>query len=191
MREKAEPIWDGSSNMNPPEISFWGLVKEDFITHECEWLSQGFAALFCHRFGNWRMGINSKLIRLPMSVLYRVLRKAVQIFCGIKLDYTVHVGRRVKLEHFGGMILGARRIGNDTIIRQNVTLGIRCLSDLSAKPTIEPGVSIGAGAVIIGDITIGMHSQVGPNAVVMDNVPPYSTVYAASSIVVAKNKQET
>jgi serine acetyltransferase/acyl-CoA synthetase (AMP-forming)/AMP-acid ligase II len=180
---KAAPLWDGSSNMNPSDIGFWGLVKEDYITHGRDLLSQGFFALFTHRFGNWRMSIKTKLFRAPMSLLYLLLIRMTQVFCGIKLDYTVHVGRRVKLEHFGGMILGARRIGDDTIIRQNTTFGIRDMTDLSAKPTIENGVNIGAGAVIVGDITVGRHSVIGPNCVITEDLPPFSVVSVSPCVV--------
>lgn len=181
--KKAEPLWDGSSNRNPSDLTFWALLKEDFITHERDFFSQGLFALFVHRLGNWRMGIKTKILRLPMTILYRVLRKMAQILCGIKLDYTVLLGRRVKLEHFGGMIIGARAIGDDTILRQNVTMGIRDMSDLSAKPTIEKGVNVGAGAVIVGDITVGRYSVIGPNSVVVDDVPPFSVVSAGITVV--------
>ncbi|MGH1485111.1 MAG: AMP-binding protein [Cellvibrionaceae bacterium] len=173
---KARPIWDGSSNMNPSGISFWALLKEDFVTHEKDFMSQGFFALFVNRFGNWRMGIKNKFLRAPLSLLYLLFIKIAQVFCGIKLDYTVHVGRRVKLEHFGGMILGARSIGDDTIIRQNTTFGIRDMTDLASKPTIEQGVNIGAGVVIVGDITVGRHSVIGPNCVITEDLPPFSVV---------------
>jgi len=180
---KAEPIWDGSSNRNPEGIGFWKLIKEDYVTHDREFFSQGLFAIFVNRFGNWRMGIGSKFLRVPMTLLYRLLRKMAQVFCGIKLDYTVHVGRRVKLEHFGGMILGARSIGDDTIIRQNTTCGIRDITDLSAKPTIENGVNIGAGVVIVGDIIIGRYSVIGPNCVITESLPPFSVVSSAPVIV--------
>lgn len=181
---KAPPIWKGDSNANPSDMSFWELIKEDFVTHDREWFSQGFFALFVNRFGNWRMGIKTKLLRVPMTLLYRLLIRIAQVFCGIKLDYTVHVGRRVKLEHFGGMILGARSIGDDVIIRQNTTFGIRDMTDLSAKPMIENGVNIGAGVVIVGNITIGRHSVIGPNCVVTEDLPPFSIVSAAPPSVV-------
>ena len=181
--KKAPPLWDGSSNRNPEGIGFFALLKEDYRTHDNEIFSQGLFALFVNRFGNWRMSIRTKLLRLPMTLLYCVLRKMAQIFCGIKLDYTVQVGRRVKLEHFGGMILGARRIGDDTIIRQNTTLGIRDVSDLSAKPIIEQGVNVGAGAVIVGDITVGRHSVIGPNCVITKSVPAFSVVSVGESVM--------
>lgn len=182
--DKAPPLWDGSSNRNPEGVGFFALLKEDLVTHENDWFSQGLFALFVHRFGNWRMGIRFRLLRFPMTLLYKFLRKWAQIFCGIKLDYTVHVGRRVKLEHFGGMILGARSIGDDVVVRQNTTFGIASMSDLSAKPIIENGVNIGAGAVIVGNITVGRHSVIGPNAVVDKDVPPFSIVSVADQTVV-------
>ena len=143
-RTGAPPLPDGSTNQNPDDLRFWALVAEDLRTNDGTLGSQGFWALFVHRFGNWRMGIKPRLLRMPFSLLYRVLRKMVQILCGIKLDYTVVVGRRVKLEHFGGMMLGARAIGDDTIIRQNTTFGIRTTEDLNAKPMIGSRVDIGA-----------------------------------------------
>jgi serine O-acetyltransferase len=182
-KSKAEPLWDGSSNMNPKNIGFWALIKEDFDTHHNDILAQGFFALFVHRLGNWRMSISFKLLRFPFSILYCILSKMTQVFCGIKLDYTVHVGRRVKIEHFGGMILGARSIGDDVVIRQNTTFGIRDTSDLSAKPIIESNVNIGAGVVIIGDITIGRGSKIAPNSVVVSDVPAFSTVYVKATVV--------
>lgn len=184
-KTQARPLLDGSSNMNPSDLSFWSLVREDYITHNRDLFSQGFFAIFVHRYGNWRMSVKYKLLRAPLSLLYRLLIKLTQISCGIDLDYSVPVGRRVKLEHFGGMILSARRIHDDVIIRQNTTLGIKDVSDLCAKPTIERGVSIGAGAVIVGDIVIGEYSKIGPNAVVINDVPAFSTVYVKPIVKLA------
>jgi serine O-acetyltransferase len=107
----------------------------------------------------------------------------------MKLDYTVKVGRRVKLEHFGGMILGARQIGDDVRIRQNTTFGIRSTDDLNAKPTIGNGVDIGVGAVIVGNITIGDNSVIGANSVVYTNIPRDSVVSGVPGKVVGKNKK--
>lgn len=172
----------GSTNENPKDLGFWALIKEDFVTHESDWLSQGFWAVFNHRFGNWRMG-QPKAIRIPLTVIYRFHRRLIQIFCGIKLDYTVKLGRRVKLEHFGGMILGAKAIGDDVTIRQNTTFGVKDLSNLQGKPKIEAGVNIGAGAVVVGDITVGRYSVLGPNVVVDRDVPPFSIVAAPESLI--------
>jgi len=168
-RLPAPPLSGGGTNANPKDIGFWALVREDLRTHDGDWAAQGFWTLFWHRFGNWRMGL-PKLARLPCSLLYRVMFKLCEIICGMKLSYNVPVGRRVRLDHFGGMVLGARAIGSDVILRQNTTLGIASTVDLNAKPTICDGVHVGAGAVIIGNITVGKGARIGANAVVTRDV---------------------
>ena len=186
---KAPPLPNGARDENPPGMSLFALWDEDFRTHDSCWGSQGFWALTVHRFGNWRMSVRSKLLRMPLTLGYRVLRKLVQIVCGIKLDYTVQVGRRVKIEHFGGMILGARSIGDDVIIRQNTTIGVRNVHDLNAKPAIGSRVDIGAGAVLVGNIRIGDDVVIGANAVVSFDVPDGARVRPArSELIVASDR---
>lgn len=167
---------DGSRNMNPEGIGFWALVAEDFRTHDRNLGAQGFWALFWHRFGNWRMGIRPRLLRAPMTLLYRVMSKLCEILCGISLPYTVIVGRRVILEHFGGMVLVADRIGDDVTIRQNTTFGIARTSEPQNRPAIGNRVDIGAGAVIVGAITVGDDAVIGANAVVVGDVAPGTVV---------------
>src|SRR4029079_8679113 len=137
--------------------------------------SQGFWAVALHRFGNWRMDVRPKLVRMPLSLLYKVLYKFVEWTCGISLNYPVKVGRRVHLWHHSGMILGARSIGDDVHIRQNTTFGVARRGDhRTMKPIIEDRVDIGCGAVIVGAITIGHDSQIGANAVVLKDVAHHS-----------------
>lgn len=170
-RSAAPPLHRGDCNANPHGIGFWALVAEDFRTHDSDWGSQGFWTLFWHRFGNWRMSIRWKVLRAPLTLIYRVMFKISEWLCGIKLSYNVPVGRRVRIDHFGGTILGARSIGSDVVIRQNVTLGLAGPEDPNAKPTISDGVSIGAGAVIVGAIMVGRDAVIGANAVVTKSVP--------------------
>ncbi|GIT89311.1 glycosyltransferase [Roseobacter sp. OBYS 0001] len=166
----------GYINTNPSEIGFLALVAEDFRTHESDFFSQGFWALFWHRFGNLRMSVRHKLVRAPLTLIYRITYKLSQWMGGIDLPFAVIVGRRVKLEHFGGMILVAERIGDDVIIRQNTTIGIASVADLQGRPSIGNGVDIGAGAVIIGRIHVGENAVIGANAVVCRDVAKGSTV---------------
>ena len=165
----------GVSNRNPEGIGFLALVAEDFRTQEEGLFSQGAWALFWHRFGNWRMSVRPKPLRLPLSVLYKVGRKLTQWFAGIDLPYTVNVGRRVRIEHFGGMILVARAIGDDVVIRQNTTFGIARTDRPRDWPIIGDGADIGTGAVILGRVTIGPGARIGANAVVLRDVPAGAT----------------
>lgn len=161
---------DGSQNRNPKGIGLRALIAEDFRTHGREYLSQGFWTLFWHRLGNARMDVRPRLLRIPLSVGYWTLQKVSEWFCGISLPYSVVVGRRVKIEHFGGIVLVARAIGDDVVIRQNTTFGIRSVNHIGEQPVIGDGVDIGVGAVILGSITIGKGAVVGANAVVLEDV---------------------
>lgn len=178
----------GKKNMNPEDIGFWKLVAEDFRTHDRDFVSQGFWTLFWHRFGNWRMSVRPRLLRAPLTLIYRTMAKLGQWLAGIDLPYTVVVGRRVKLEHFGGMILIAERIGNDVIIRQNTTFGIARLDNQSAWPVIGNRVEIGVGAVVIGAIQVGDGATIGANAVVTKDVPPGSVVGGIPARVLRKRE---
>ena len=174
----------GERNQNPPGLGLWALLREDLRTHDGKLMEQGFWAVAVHRFGNWRMGVRSRPLRLPFSLLYKFLYKWVEWTCGISLPYTVPVGRRVRLWHHGGMILHARRIGDDVHIRQNTTFGIARRDCLYALPTIEDRADIGCGAVILGEVTVGHDSVVGANAVVLKDVPPHSIAVGVPARVV-------
>lgn len=161
----------------PSEPGLWALIREDLSAHEGDWYRPGFRALLAYRFGVWRMSVNPKLLRAPLSVLYRwMFRRANQRY-GIELPYSASIGRRVVFEHQHGIVIhGSSAIGDDCIIRQGVTLGNRHLQRPFDAPTLGRGVSIGAGAVLLGAITVGDGAAVGANAVVLDDVEPGQTV---------------
>jgi serine O-acetyltransferase len=121
------------------------------------------------------MGVRPKLLRAPLSLLYRHYYRRVRNYYGIELPYSVRVGRRVVIEHQSGIVIhGATVIGDDCIIRQNCTLGIRRLDELTKAPRLGRGVDLGAGSVILGDVTIGDHAKIGANAVVLCDVPAHA-----------------
>lgn len=175
----------GDRNANPGGVGFCDLVAEDYRTHGNDWFSEGFWALFWHRFGNWRMGL-SKPLRIPMTLLYRIMFRWGARSTGIYLPYTVRVGRRVRLEHFGGMILVAQWIGDDVTIRQNTTFGIARLDGLQDRPVIEDGAEIGAGAVILGAVRVGAGAIVGANAVVRHDVDAETVVGGVPARLIGK-----
>ena len=185
----AAPVSRGERNLNPADIGFLALLREDLKTHDGGLFEQGYWAVAVHRFGNWRMGIRPKLLRAPFSLLYRFLFKWVQWTCGITLPYTVKLGRRVRIWHHGGMVLHAAAIGDDVHVRQNTTFGIARRDRLHELPTIEDRVDIGCGAVIIGKITIGHDSVIGANAVVTQDVPPHSLAAGVPAKIVKTLQQ--
>lgn len=131
----------GLTNANPPGLSLAALIAEDYATHGRDPFSQGFWALFWHRFGNWRMGIRNRSLRLPLTTLYFGGEKLTQWMGGIFLPYTVRIGRRVRIDHFGGMILVADKIGNGAMICANavVTRDVPAVTVVAGVPARQIG----------------------------------------------------
>lgn len=147
------------------------LLREDWHAHERDPWRQGIWVMFVYRFGQWRYGVRPALLRKPLSLAYRLLRTACQMLTGIELPCEARVGRRLRIEHFGGIIVsGDAVIGDDVVLRQGVTIGLKRTGERGA-PRIGDRVDIGAGAVILGPIRIGDDAVIGANAVVLRDVP--------------------
>ena len=156
---------------------FWQLWREDLSAHQGDWTRPGFRSVAVHRFGQWRMGIRPKLLRAPFSLIYRVLFRRCRNIYGIELPYSVHLGRRVIIEHQAGIVVhGSAVIGDDCILRQGVTIGNNGLNHPQDAPVIGKRVNIGAGAKILGPVCIGDDAVIGANAVVLHDVPAGTTV---------------
>jgi len=178
-----------SSEAEP--LGFWQQLKEDWEAHGRDWTKPGFRAVAVHRFGAWRMTIEPKLLRAPLSLLYRSLYRKIRNGYGIELPYTVQLGRRVVIEHQGAIVIhGYCHIGDDSIIRQGVTLGLRYLDRLFDAPKLGKRVNIGAGAVILGNVTIGDDANIGANAVVLSDVPPGATAVGIPAKVISSQRTE-
>jgi serine O-acetyltransferase len=146
-------------------------IRADLRSYRGNWGAQGFWVMLVYRFGRWRYGIRSGLLRKPFSLLYRVLYKLVQILTGIELPCEVQVGRNFVIDHFGGIIIsGYARFGDHCRIRNGVVVGLSRVEDPVA-PVIGNNVDIGAGAKLLGRITIGDNVLIGANAVVVRDVP--------------------
>jgi serine O-acetyltransferase len=118
------------------------------------------------------MTIRSKLVRAPFSVAYRMLFRYVRNHYGIELPYSADVGQGVIIEHQGGIVIhGSSVIGDGCIIRQGVTLGNKNLNRPLEAPVLGRRVNVGAGAKILGAVTIGDDAVIGANAVVLKDVP--------------------
>lgn len=152
-------------------------IKSDWHHNGRDWTRPGFRALAYYRFGVWRMGVRSFLLRAPLSIIYRYLFRRARNLYGIELPYTAQVGEGVVFEHQHGIVIhGACVIGDGCIIRQGVTLGIRSLDGLKDAPILGKRVNVGAGAIILGKISIGDNANIGANAVVLKDVPANTTV---------------
>lgn len=163
-------------------------IKADLKTYNCDWGQQGFWVMVTYRFGRWRYTIKTPLIRKFFSLLYRILYKWTQMATGIELPCEVSVGKNFRIDHFGDIIIsGYAKIGDNVIIRNGVTIGLRHL-DSPAGPIIGNNVNIGAGAKILGKITIGNNVDIGANAVVITDVPDDSIAVGVPAKIKPKKK---
>jgi len=167
-------------------------IKEDWVCHDRDWTRPGFRAVAVHRFGVWRMQLKPKILRMPFSILYKMLFRKVRNTYGIELPYTVQLGRRVVIEHQGNIVIhGSCLIGDDCIIRQGVTIGNRHLDRANEAPKLGDHVNIGAGAKLFGAITIGNNVNIGANAVVLEDVPDGMTAVGIPSRIIKCSKDQS
>ncbi|MBD3243640.1 MAG: serine acetyltransferase [Chitinivibrionales bacterium] len=159
-------------------MSFIALIREDWVTNDRDWSRPGFRALAVHRFGQWVMAIRPRLMRGIPAKVYWVLYRHVRNYYGIELPYKARIGRRCRIAHQSGIVVHPNaRIGDDCLLRHNVTIGAARDHRAWEAPCLENGVQVGAGAQVLGPITIGEGARIGPNAVVMTNVPPGATAF--------------
>lgn len=171
-QSNSSAVGQGAGEPAQPEIGFWAQLQEDWEAHGRDWTLPGFRAVAVHRFGNWRMTLQPKLLRAPFSLLYQMLYRKVRNGYGIELPYTVRLGRRVVIEHQGAIVIhGYSVIGDDCILRQGVTLGNRSLDQPFDAPKLGKRVNVGAGAKLLGQIEVGDDAAIGANAVVLKDVP--------------------
>lgn len=158
-------------------------IRADFNAHDRNIGAQGFWAMLVYRFGRWRYGIRPRLLRLPFSLLYKVLYKWVQVVAGIELPCEVKLGRNFVIDHFGGIVVsGYAAFGDNCRIRNGVVVGLS-RSDDPCAPVIGNNVDIGAGAKVLGRIRVGDNVIIGANAVVIRDVPDNSIAVGVPAVV--------
>ncbi len=158
-------------------------IREDWHTYKGDITRQGLWVMLVYRFGRWRYTVQQRWLRLPLSILYKILKLLSQILTGIDLPCEVQIGRRLTIEHFGDIIIsGDTVIGDDVVIRNGVTIGLR-RTGIAGAPIIGDRVDIGAGAKILGTIRIGNDVAIGANAVVLQDVPDNSLAVGVPAII--------
>lgn len=125
--------------------------------------------------GIYRIG--HALWKLQIPFLPRLLCEVGRFLTGIEIHPGATIGSELIIDHGMGVVIGQTAvIGNQVILYQGVTLGGTSLSKTKRHPTLGNRVIVGAGAKILGNILIGNDSRIGANSVVIENVPPGSTV---------------
>lgn len=133
-------------------------------------LYPGVKAVFFHRIAHFLFGSG-------LTFFARFISEFSRFLTGIDIHPGAKLGRNVLIDHGMGTVIGETAIiGDDVIIYQGVTLGGTNLDKVKRHPTLECRVVVGAGAKVLGNITIGRGSRIGANSVVIADVPPFSTV---------------
>lgn len=150
--------------------------------------------LFFNYPGVWAMfwyRISSRLYQSGFKSFARFLMGVNQIFTNIDIHPGATIGRRVFIDHGFGVVIGQTTIiEDDVLIYQGVTLGGVSLTPGKRHPTIKSGVVIGAGAKVLGNITIGANSKIGANSVVVREVPENSTAIGIPAHVIQKGRDK-
>jgi len=177
--------------------STWQKIKEDFITpYQNDPAIKSKLELFFNYPGIWAMvhhRIANSLHNKNFKRLARVVSGISNFLTSVDIHPAAQIGRRVFIDHAIGVVIGETAIiKDDVLIYQQVTLGGVSLDNTKKRhPTIHSGVTIGAGAKVLGDIEIGENSKIGANSVVVKSVPSNSTAVGIPARVVKRGRDKS
>ena len=144
-------------------------------------VASGLHAVWAHRWHHWLWNHGFKF-------LARVGSQWTRFWTGVEIHPGAKIGRRFFIDHGMGVVIGeTAEIGDDVMIYHGVTLGGRSLDKGKRHPTIESNVTIGAGAKVLGPLTVGRNSAIGANAVVVKDVPADSQVVGIPGVARPRN----
>jgi len=128
------------------------------------------------------------LHKWKLKFLARLVSQIGRFFTGVEIHPAAKIGRGLFIDHGMGVVIGeTTEIGDYVTIYQGVTLGGTGKETGKRHPTIGNNVLIGAGAKVLGPFTVGDYARIAANAVVLDEVPPHSTVVGVPGRVVRLN----
>jgi serine O-acetyltransferase len=120
----------------------------------------------------WAYRLHHALWTRGHRLVARLISQATRAATGVEIHPGATIGRRFFIDHGMGVVIGeTAEIGDDVMIYHDVTLGGRSLRRTKRHPTIGDGVTIGAGARVLGPVVVGKGAQIGANAVVVRDVP--------------------
>lgn len=142
---------------------------------------QGLWAVWFHRLAH-------VLFQLHVPIIPRFISQVSRFLTGIEIHPGAKIGKGVFIDHGMGVVIGETAIvGDNCLIYHGVTLGGTGKQKEKRHPTIEQGTIIGAGAKVLGNITIGENCRIGANSVVVKDTPPNSTVTGIPGRIVVQD----
>jgi len=139
----------------------------------------GLHAILFHRLNHW-------LWKKGLFLIARIAAHIARFLTGVEIHPGAKIGRRFFIDHGMGIVIGeTAEIGDDCSVYHGVTLGGTTWKKGKRHPTLKNDVVIGAGAKVLGPITLDDYSRVGSNAVVVKDVPAGATVVGIPGHIVA------
>ena len=144
----------------------------------------GIHALILHRGAHCLWNHEQKLAA-------RVISYGSRIVTGIEIHPAAKIGKRFFIDHGVGVVIGeTAEIGNDVTLYHGVTLGGVSWNNGKRHPTLEDGVTVGAGAKVLGPFTVGKNAKIGSNAVVVKPVPEGATMVGSAARMISDYHDE-
>ncbi|WP_409343439.1 serine O-acetyltransferase [Paenibacillus sp. MBLB4367] len=138
----------------------------------------GLHAIWFHRIAHW-------FYRSKWYTIARIISQTSRFITGIEIHPGARIGKRLFIDHGMGVVIGETcEIGDDVVMYHGVTLGGTGKEKGKRHPTVGNNVVISAGAKVLGSFTVGDNSRIGANAIVLNEVPPNSTVVCPKARVV-------
>lgn len=142
----------------------------------------GVHAIWGHRLSHWLWSHRLRLVA-------RLLAEFTRLLTGVEIHPGATIGSGLFIDHATGVVIGeTAEVGRDVTIYHGVTLGGVSLERAKRHPTIGDQVIVGAGAKILGPVTIGAGSRIGANAVVVKSVPAGSVVVGVPGQVISRSR---
>ena len=133
----------------------------------------------------WHRWVSNALWSTGLKWLGRLASNVGRLFTGVEIHPGATIGRRFFIDHGMGIVIGeTAQIGDDCTLYHGVTLGGVSWKHGKRHPTLADGVTVGAGAKILGPFTVGAGAKIGSNSVVVKEVPPGATVVGIPARIV-------
>lgn len=191
---------DPSSAGSTRSDSVWALIKSDialkkhWFLKKDSWfnrniriyLEPGTIAVITYRYGHWVQELRIPVLKQLLELIYFVTHAFIIMAFGIYISPGLKAGRGFAIHNFSGIFLPDTTVGDNFIVFQGVTVG-NLQRGGGKPPRIGNNVFLGAGAKVLGNLTVGNNVVVGANSLVIDSVPDYCTVIGVPARIFDRN----